>query len=221
MSRLTKIKQVLMQMLESFNEVSTDKGIMAFDSDNELPVEGEQVWMVDDKGERFEAETGDYLTADGTVIKVDASKVVSVTVKETMSEETPEEPEETEEKPEEEHFEEEQSQESNETQENQEEGAQENAEEKPIVVESLELTPEEAAEIGAQVKDEKDKRIEQLEGEVNSLKAQLEEMTNKFNAIANLPAAESITKPGSHEFSNDKMNEAFEELKKLRGSRKL
>ena len=194
--KLEKIKLALQQMLESFQEVSTDKGIMAFDSDNDLPIQGEPVWMVDEKGERFEAENGDYTTADGHVIKVEAGKVTEVQEKELM--EAQEEPvpdesvEETIQEPEQETVEEPEAQVEMETQ----------VEEVVETIESLDEVPTWQEKLDAA-----NTRIKELEDK-------LTELEGKFEKFSKEPAVES---GASRKLDNivESADERFERLKEI------
>lgn len=193
MSKLEKIKMALMQMLESFQEVSTDKGIMAFDSDNDLPIQGEPVWMVDEKGERFEAENGDYTTADGHVIKVEAGKVTEVQEKELM--EAQEEPETVES-----------------VEETIQEPEPEQVEEPEAQVE-MEVQVEETVE-EVQEADEWQEKFEEAQARIKELEGKLSELEGKFEAFSKQPAAES---GASRKLDNivETADERFERLKEI------
>lgn len=63
MSKLTKIKEVLKSLLVEFGEVSTDKGLIIWDTDEELKI-GDAVHTIDENGNDIELEDGTYTTED-------------------------------------------------------------------------------------------------------------------------------------------------------------
>lgn len=67
----------LRQMVAEFASVTTDKGILAWDGDEDLKA-GDRVWIEDADGERTEAADGDYTTADGKVIVVADGAVAEI-----------------------------------------------------------------------------------------------------------------------------------------------
>ena len=79
MSKMTKIKAAIAKALTAkFSNVTTDKGVLAWDGEDDLKA-GDLVYVEDAEGNRTPAETGDYKTDDGKVIKVEDGKVVEVT----------------------------------------------------------------------------------------------------------------------------------------------
>lgn len=93
MSKLTRFKAALLKALAEFANVTTDKGILAWDGDEDLKV-GDQVFIEDAEGNRTPAEDGDYKTEDGKTIVVAEGKVAEIRDPETdvEPEETTEEP---------------------------------------------------------------------------------------------------------------------------------
>lgn len=77
MSKLKKVRAILSRMLEGFGNATTDKGILAWDGDEDLKV-GDSVYLEDADGNRTSAEDGDYKTADGKVIVVVDGKVSEI-----------------------------------------------------------------------------------------------------------------------------------------------
>lgn len=67
----------LRQMVAEFASVTTDKGILAWDGDEDLKA-GDRVYIEDADGERTEAADGDYTTADGKVIVVADGAVAEI-----------------------------------------------------------------------------------------------------------------------------------------------
>lgn len=89
MSKLQKIKQALKSLLLEFGTVSTDKGVIVWDGDDEL-AEGMDVKGIDEQGNEIQLEDGDYKTEDGKIIIVKDGKVAEI--KDVEAEVAPEEP---------------------------------------------------------------------------------------------------------------------------------
>ena len=94
MSKLSKVKEMLKAMLEVFGDVSTNKGTLIYDGDDEIKV-GDAVKLLDGEGNEVDAEDGDYETDDQRIIVVADGKVTEIKDKEveepSNEEETPEE----------------------------------------------------------------------------------------------------------------------------------
>lgn len=90
MSKLSRFKAALAKMLQEFGNVTTDKGILAWDGDEDLK-EGDAVYIEDADGNRTTAEDGEYVTGDNKVIVVVDGKVAEI--KDAEAEVAPEEPE--------------------------------------------------------------------------------------------------------------------------------
>lgn len=71
------IRQRLAQLLLEFGSVTTDKGIISWDGDDDLKA-GMAVYVEDEKGNRTSAPDGDYRTHDGKVVKVASGKVTEI-----------------------------------------------------------------------------------------------------------------------------------------------
>ena len=67
----------LRQMVAEFATVTTDKGVLAWDGDEDLKA-GDRVYIEDADGERTEAADGDYTTGDGKVIVVADGAVAEI-----------------------------------------------------------------------------------------------------------------------------------------------
>lgn len=67
----------LRQMVAEFASVTTDKGILAWDGDEDLKA-GDRVYIEDAEGNRENAADGDYTTADGKVIVVADGAVAEI-----------------------------------------------------------------------------------------------------------------------------------------------
>lgn len=91
--KLNKVKQILRSLLVEMGEVSTDKGILVWNGEEELAV-GEAVKGMDADGNEVEVEDGDYLTEDGKTIVVKEGKVEEIKEKEELPIEEPKEGEE-------------------------------------------------------------------------------------------------------------------------------
>lgn len=76
MSKVSRIKELLKQMVELFGEVSTDKGVIVFDGD-ELEA-GMNVMGIDEEGNEVPLEDGEYTTEDKKIIVVADGKVVEI-----------------------------------------------------------------------------------------------------------------------------------------------
>ena len=77
MSKLQRIKARLAKLLEAFGNVTTDRGVLAWDGDEDLKV-GDSVYIENQDGEREAAADGDYKTADGKTIVVVDGKVAEI-----------------------------------------------------------------------------------------------------------------------------------------------
>lgn len=98
MTKLKKIKAVLRSLLVEMGEVSTDKGILVWDGDEDIKV-GDAVKGIDEEGNDIEVADGDYTTEDGKVIVVTEGKVAEIKEPEEMPTEEPVEKPTEEEKP--------------------------------------------------------------------------------------------------------------------------
>lgn len=89
MSKLNRIKAALAKALQAFASITTDKGILNWDGDDDLKA-GDRVYLLDEAGERSDVPDGDYTTEDGKVIVV-ADGVVAE-IRDAAAEVAPEEP---------------------------------------------------------------------------------------------------------------------------------
>lgn len=82
--KLNKIKAMLKNILLEFNEVATDKGVLRWNGEEteELPVEGADVYVVDEEENEVAAESGEYVVDELTTIVVEDGKVKEVIIKE-------------------------------------------------------------------------------------------------------------------------------------------
>ena len=77
MSKINKIKAMLAKMLASLASVTTDKGVLEWDGEEDLKA-GDAVFVVNQEGEREAAADGDYITDDGKKIVVVDGKVAEI-----------------------------------------------------------------------------------------------------------------------------------------------
>lgn len=76
-NKMSKIKEMLRKLLAQFGEVSTDKGVLAWQGDEDLK-EGDLVQIVDAEGNEVKPEDGEYQTEDKKIITVQDGKVISI-----------------------------------------------------------------------------------------------------------------------------------------------
>ena len=77
MSKINKIKTMLAKMLASLASVTTDKGVLEWDGEEDLKA-GDAVFIVNQEGEREAAADGDYITEEGKKIVVADGKVAEI-----------------------------------------------------------------------------------------------------------------------------------------------
>ena len=89
MSKMNKIKAMLAKLLASLASVTTDKGVLEWDGDEDLKA-GDAVFVVNQDGEREAAADGDYITEDGKKIVVADGKVSEIVDQEAEVDSDPE-----------------------------------------------------------------------------------------------------------------------------------
>ena len=92
MSKLNKIKEMLQTMLMQFSQLSTDKGLISWDGDGELPSVGDSIVIIDEEGNEVKAESGEYRVDNGNIIVIEDGVVTEVKEEEKPVEEPVEEP---------------------------------------------------------------------------------------------------------------------------------
>ena len=92
MSKLNKIKEMLQTMLMQFSQLSTDKGLISWDGDGELPSVGDSLVIIDEEGNEVKAESGEYRADNGNIIVIEDGVVTEVREEEKPVEEPVEEP---------------------------------------------------------------------------------------------------------------------------------
>ena len=77
-NKIEKFKAALAKALAvAFGQVTTDKGILEWDGEEDLKI-GDEVFMTNEEGGRVRPEDGDYTVEDGKVIRVEEGKVVDI-----------------------------------------------------------------------------------------------------------------------------------------------
>ncbi|MBQ2436880.1 MAG: hypothetical protein II265_02190 [Clostridia bacterium] len=77
MSKIKRFKAALARLLAEFGNISTDKGVLAWDGDEDLK-EGDAVYIEDADGNRETAPDGDYVTTDAKTVVVADGKVAEI-----------------------------------------------------------------------------------------------------------------------------------------------
>ncbi len=90
MSKLSRLKAALAKAFAEFGNITTDRGILAWDGDDDLKA-GDAVYVEDAEGNRTPAEDGDYKTEDNKTIVVVDGKVAEIKDPEAEVEPTTEE----------------------------------------------------------------------------------------------------------------------------------
>lgn len=78
MSKLSTLKDLLQKALLAFAKVSTDKGLLSYASDGELPLVDEAIMIVDEEGNESKPEDGDYALEDKTIIVIADGRVKEI-----------------------------------------------------------------------------------------------------------------------------------------------
>ena len=77
MSKINRFKAALAKLLAVFGNVTTDKGVLAWDGEEDLKA-GDAVYIEDQEGNREAAPDGDYITSDNKTIVVVDGKVSEI-----------------------------------------------------------------------------------------------------------------------------------------------
>lgn len=178
--KLSKIKSLLQAALMQFGRLSTDKGLISYASDNELPEVGESIYLVDEEGNETPAEDGEYTLEDNTVIVVAEGKVSEIREPEKEADAPAEEPVEAEDEP--------------------EEAAEETpAEEEPASVSEVDALKERIRNLEAEVA-----RLETENGELRERIAELESQPNAEPASETFEKVITVEKTGNKKL--DRLN---------------
>ena len=87
--KVEKLKSALKKLLVEMAKVSTDKGLLSYESEKELPEIGENIYLVDQEGNEEVAADGEYRTDDKMVIVVKDGKVEEIRAEEEKPVEEP------------------------------------------------------------------------------------------------------------------------------------
>lgn len=87
--KVEKLKSALKKLLVEMAKVSTDKGLLSYESEKELPEIGENVYLVDQEGNEEVAADGEYRTDEKMVIVVKDGKVEEIRAEEEKPAEEP------------------------------------------------------------------------------------------------------------------------------------
>jgi len=77
MSKIERFKAALAKFFAALGSVSTDKGVLSWDGDEDLKA-GDEVFVLDDEGNRSVPEDGDYITTDAKTIVVAEGRVAEI-----------------------------------------------------------------------------------------------------------------------------------------------
>lgn len=77
MSKLNKIREMLQKALMTFDRISTDKALIEYDGEGEIEI-GMAVHGIDEEGNEYELENGEYRTAEGIVYVIEDGKVSDI-----------------------------------------------------------------------------------------------------------------------------------------------
>lgn len=188
---MIRLKETLKSILSQFQSerITSDKGVIDVQKSGDEIAVGDTIVLVDEEGVESQAESGEYLLTDGTILKVEDGKIVEIVVpeveapaEEPAEEEAPaeEEPAQEEEKPEE---------------------APAEEEEKPAEEEAPEEEP--AAEEEAPAQEEENAEIAALRAEIAEKDARIAELEARIAELEKKPAAE----PATEEFA--KVNKIY------------
>lgn len=87
--KVEKLKSALKKLLVEMAKVSTDKGLLSYESEKELPEIGENIYLVDQEGNEEVAADGEYRTDEKMVIVVKDGKVEEIRAEEEKPAEEP------------------------------------------------------------------------------------------------------------------------------------
>lgn len=219
-TKLMRIKETLKSVLSQFQSerLTSDKGVIDVQKAGDEIAVGDTIVLVDEEGVETQAESGEYILTDGTILKVEDGKIVDIVVPEVEA--PAEEPAPEEEAPaQEEAPVEEEKPAEEEAPVEEEKPAEEEApaeEEKPV-----EEAPEEepAAEEEAPAQEEENAEVAALRAEIAEKDARIAELEARIAELEKKPAAE----PATEEFKKvNKItktgNEKLDRLAKIMGA---
>lgn len=77
MTKLERVRELLQRALMSFEHITTDKAVLEYDGDGELEV-GMSVHGIDEEGNPFDLEDGEYRTEENIVYIIKEGKVEEI-----------------------------------------------------------------------------------------------------------------------------------------------
>lgn len=77
MTKLERVRELLQKALMSFEHITTDKAVLEYDGDGELEV-GMSVHGIDEEGNPFDLEDGEYRTEENIVYIIKEGKVEEI-----------------------------------------------------------------------------------------------------------------------------------------------
>jgi pyruvate/2-oxoglutarate dehydrogenase complex dihydrolipoamide acyltransferase (E2) component len=192
-----RIKETLKSVLSQFQSerLTSDKGVIDVQKAGDEIAVGDTIVLVDEEGVESQAESGEYLLTDGTILKVEDGKIVEIVVPEVEA--PAEEPVEEEAPAEEEPVVEEPAQE----------------EEKPEEEEAPAQEEEKPAEEEAPAQEEENAEVAALRAEIAEKDARIAELEARIAELEKKPAAE----PATEEFKkvNKIYKTGYEKLDRL------
>lgn len=189
-TKLSRIKETLKSVLAQFQSerITSDKGIIDVQKSGDEIAVGDTIVLVDEEGVESQAESGEYLLTDGTILKVTDGKIEEIVVPEV---EAPTEEPAQEEAPAEDPVDERVDDEiGTDTPEESEEAPAEE-EEKPAEEEAPEEEP--AAEEEAPAQEEENAEVAALRAEIAEKDARIAELEARIAELEKKPAAEPAT----------------------------
>lgn len=84
MSKLERIKTMLKNVLMAFERISTDKALLEVDDEFVI---GASVWGINEDGERFDLEDGEYKAEDQTIYVIKEGKIDEIRIPEAIEDE--------------------------------------------------------------------------------------------------------------------------------------
>ena len=196
-TKLMRIKEALKSVLSQFQSerITSDKGIIDVQKAGDEIAVGDTIVLVDEEGVESQAESGEYILTDGTILKVEDGKIADIVVPEVeapaeepaQEEEVPAEEEAPAEDPVDERVDDEIG---TDTPEEREEAPAEE-EEKPAEEEAPVEEP--AAEEEAPAQEEENAEVAALRAEIAEKDARIAELEARIAELEKKPAAEPAT----------------------------
>lgn len=214
-TKLQRIKETLKSIISQFSaeRITSDKGILDIQKAGDEIAVGDTAVLVDEEGVETQAESGEYILTDGTILKIVDGKIEEIVVPEIEApaeEPAPEEEQPVEEEPVEEEKPAEEPVVEEEPVEEEKPVEEEPVEEEEPVVEPVEEAP---------AQEEENPEIAALKAEIVEKDARIAELEARIAELESKPAAE----PATEEFKKvNKIiktgNEKLDRLAKIMGA---